>query len=282
MSAVEPGPTVEHILIALDASSHSMAALEAAAELGRRLRTRLVGLYIEDLQLLRAAELPFVREIGSASGVARSLDRHDLEQEFQVQARRAQQALATAAEGAQLEWEFQVRRGPVVSELLASASAADLITLGATGWSPGHHQQVGTTVQAILSQATSPVLVLRHGLRLGQPILILYDGSTASGASLHLAGRLARAPRMPLLVLIPDGSRQPELQPAAEQKLIELGLSEAHFVALPEVSPVRLAQLVKTVHAGVLVVPGTSSLLEPGQKPDWLGALECPVLIART
>ncbi len=132
MSAVEPGPTVERILI----------ALEAAAELGRRLRTRLVGLYIEDLQLLRAAELPFVREIGSASGVARSLDRHDLEQEFQVQARRAQQALATAAEGAQLEWEFQVRRGPVVSELLASASAADLITLGATGWSPGHHQQV--------------------------------------------------------------------------------------------------------------------------------------------
>ncbi|MGD9028912.1 MAG: universal stress protein, partial [Anaerolineae bacterium] len=55
--------TIRRILIALDASSHSIAALRAAARLASSLEAELHGLFVEDINLLRAAGLPMAREL---------------------------------------------------------------------------------------------------------------------------------------------------------------------------------------------------------------------------
>src|SRR5215207_6945347 len=56
---------VEYILVALDMSPHSEAALAAAAELAVALGLELRGLYVEDINLLRLCGLPFGIEYGS-------------------------------------------------------------------------------------------------------------------------------------------------------------------------------------------------------------------------
>jgi nucleotide-binding universal stress UspA family protein len=48
--------TIRRILVALDASPHSFAALEAAAHLAAHLEAELFGLYVEDENLLRGAD----------------------------------------------------------------------------------------------------------------------------------------------------------------------------------------------------------------------------------
>ena len=83
MSARSEGtaaPAIRRILVALDASTHSLAALETAAGLAARLEAELVGLFVEDINLLRAAELPFARETSFYSSSLRPLERGELEQ----------------------------------------------------------------------------------------------------------------------------------------------------------------------------------------------------------
>ena len=46
---------IRRILVALDSSPHSMAALETAVELAANLGARIIGLFVEEANLLRAA-----------------------------------------------------------------------------------------------------------------------------------------------------------------------------------------------------------------------------------
>lgn len=54
---------IRRILVALDTSPSSQAALEAAVALAERLNAEVCGLFVEDVDLLRVAESPYAREI---------------------------------------------------------------------------------------------------------------------------------------------------------------------------------------------------------------------------
>ena len=86
MNAREHEIVIQRILVALDASPHSQAALDAAATLAARVSAELQGLFIEDVNLLRLAELPFAREVGSFTATHRRLDARDLERDKQAPA----------------------------------------------------------------------------------------------------------------------------------------------------------------------------------------------------
>jgi len=62
---------IRHIIVALDASPHSLALLEAAAELAARFHTEVVGLFIEDATLVNLAGSPFFREVSRFSATSR-------------------------------------------------------------------------------------------------------------------------------------------------------------------------------------------------------------------
>jgi nucleotide-binding universal stress UspA family protein len=56
---------IKRIVIAIDASPTSLAALEATAELAARWDAEILGVFVEDTDLLRMATLPFAGEVGS-------------------------------------------------------------------------------------------------------------------------------------------------------------------------------------------------------------------------
>jgi len=49
---------IRRVLVAMDASPHSRAALEAAIELASHFEAELRGLFVEDINMLRAVGLP--------------------------------------------------------------------------------------------------------------------------------------------------------------------------------------------------------------------------------
>ena len=57
MNERELEPTIRRILVALDASPHSLAALEAASELADALKAELVGIFVEDVNLLASGRI---------------------------------------------------------------------------------------------------------------------------------------------------------------------------------------------------------------------------------
>ena len=90
-------PAMRRIAVTLDAFDLSLAALEQAARLARHMGAQLEGIFIEDIDLLQLAELPFLREVRRSSRTVEAMNPMRMEQELRVLARRAERLLGELA-----------------------------------------------------------------------------------------------------------------------------------------------------------------------------------------
>ncbi len=282
MSDEEREPVFQRIVVALDASPHSLAALEAAVALAADLQAELLGLFVEDADLLRLAGLSFAQELGLYSATPRPLDEPRLERELRARACRAEQALAALADRAQVRWSFRVVRGTISAELLAAAAEADLISLGRTGWSLAGRRRVGSTARTILSQASRPALVVRQGAHLELPLMVVYDGSALAGKALTTAARLSQGKEGELLVLVAadDPAETGRLQAQAAGWLQARDVP-VRFRQLTEATVSTLVQALKTEGCGTLVLPAETTLLRDEALTTLVEDLDFPMLLIR-
>ena len=272
---------IRRILVAIDVSVHSLAALEAAAELAASLHAELVGVFVEDETLLRAIGLPFAREYGAYSARSREIDIAELEQQLRARAGLARKALASAARRHQVESTFRVIRGPVTQHLLAAAGEVDLIILGRAGWSlAGGGRRLGSSVRAILARGSGLTLVIEHGVRLGLPVVAVYDGSALSQRAVVIAADLARARCTRLFVLIQAGEGQSgqEMQDDLAVWLQGQGL-EARVQQVVTGDKSALIAAIRRQGCGLLVVTALPTTVAEDGLLEHLGELGCPALV---
>lgn len=131
MSSDEAG----RVLVLLDGSRMSYAALKAAAEIAGSTGAEVLGVFVEELNLLRSAGYGFAREVGASSGVSRPFDPAGVEQRMQRLANQARRALAGAVATYGGKHTLSIARGHVIDEVLALAGPRDLLVLGRVGWS---------------------------------------------------------------------------------------------------------------------------------------------------
>ncbi len=281
MSQEKETQAIDRILVALDSSPSSLAALEAAAELAIGFEAELIGLFVEDVNLLRLAELSFTQEVGLFSARSRRVEIRHIERQFRSQASQARQALERIARTTRLEYSFRVARGMVVPELLTAAAEADMIILGKTGWSPVGQRRLGSTVRSILSEGTQLTLVLQHGIQLGQPILVIFDGSVTAQKALLAAAQLVPQDTGPLnvLVLAPEAETAETFQAEAERLLSQQN-KRGRYLWQKKLETERLVRLIEAEGYRMLVVP-KDGLLEQPTLLTLLNELENPVLLVR-
>lgn len=188
------------ILVALDASATSRAALRAAAQLAAAMQAELLGLFIEDRRLLQLCDSPFCREVGFYTAAVRPLESQSVERQLRVLAEELRRTLARVAGESQVRWSFQVRRGGIEEELLREAADALLLSLGRTSWLA--RQGLGATARAIIQQARRPLLLLGGQDQLTYPLTLVYSGSPSSERALALATQLSRQANQPLRILL--------------------------------------------------------------------------------
>ncbi len=270
---------IRRILVALDASPPSLAALRAAAELAANLDAELVGLYVEDITLLRFADLPFAREMGTLTRAPRKIDREQVEQQLRSQARQARRALEALAQREHLRWSFRVAQGIIARELLSAAEESDLIIIGKTGWSRG--RGLGSTARVVLSQS-SQTLVIRQDAHLGLPVGVLYDGSELAQRALEMAAYLLRNREGFLVVVILARSleearrAQGQISPALRRQHLHV-----HYRWLLDANTRKLDDILIAERAGVLVVPGETEILQGEALAELLEKTDIPVLVIR-
>lgn len=282
MSEEDRDLIIQRILVALDASPHSLAALEAAAELAARLKAELLGLFVEDVTLLRLTELPFSQEIGLFSTTRRQLGSAQLERQFRAQAGRMRQRLARIAGREQIPWSFRVVRGVIASELLQAALEADLLILGRTGGSLTKRRRLGSTARAILTQAPHLTLILQHGTRLGLPVVVVYDGSVAAQRALAVAAYLVQEQNSYLRVLtLARGSDEAHHLAQQVDTWLQAQDLTAHYRWLDSARLSRLAHLVQLEQGGVLILPAETPNLQGEVLLDLLDEVDCPILLVR-
>jgi nucleotide-binding universal stress UspA family protein len=272
---------IRRILVALDATSGSLEALEEAAALASRMEAELVGMFVEDIGLLSLASLPFAREVSPLGSAARTLDVATVEKELKLQAAQARRALAETAERLHLRWEFLVARGKVDVEILAATARADMVAL-AKSRAGGGRPRLGQVSRAVaLSMPCSVLLATPDPRPHRRRVAVVFGAGPASEAALRFAIRLATGNGCPLSVLVPAAVGETEAagrEAAANQRLRGLAVPvEVRRISLARSADMMAA--VAEVGAEILVLGAT-----PREGPDLVATIEgcgCTVLLVR-
>jgi hypothetical protein len=109
--------------------------IEALAERARALDAELIGLFIEDIEMLRFAAMPFACEIGTATARKRSVNLAGMERYMAARAAEFRVALGQVLDRTSVAWTFRIARGTVFDQLVAAGvereEAALLLSPGA-------------------------------------------------------------------------------------------------------------------------------------------------------
>jgi nucleotide-binding universal stress UspA family protein len=257
----EDNPTVRRIAITLDAFELSAQALEQAVRLAKRMDAQLEGIFIEDIDLIQIAGLPFLREVRTISRSEDTINLVRMEQELRALARRAERLLGEHAARQNVTWSFRIWRGSIDSDLLAADIEADVFALTRLG--------AALTRSKILSVRSTAVSVL-------------FTGTEASLRALDTALNLATDPQTQLNVLLSaeDEAGMVRLQELAEKHLGE-EVAIAHFIRLHDGSIADLLDILSDTSSAVLIVERDNKLLQTPTLRQNLNSLNCPLLIVR-
>ncbi len=273
--------TIRRILVALDASYHSLAALEAAAELAASLQAELQGLFVEDINLLRAAESPVAREVQYPFATAARLDPKRMERALRAQAAQARRAIAKCCDQRRIKWSFRVVRGRVASKVLEAAREADLLSLGKASRPFVDRGRLGSTAREVTAHASHPVLLLHRDAGIRSPITTVYDGAPAARRALLIAAELAQ--RQEGYLSIFTLASTPEDWQQFQSDIGDMLQGRGLMVHLRRLADSSLATLIQGLHSersGMLVL--SSVVIPPQVLHTLLDAVECPVLLIRS
>ena len=223
---------IKRILVALDPSELNKSTLLAATNLASRLNAQLEALFVEDINLLRLAELPIAREVSVSSRQVRQLTSADMERQLRSQVDRLRRFVQSAAQQANLKVEFRVLRGQIASELSLAIAQVDLLVMGKNTQLQRHSEKLGSITRHILASANCHVMLIQHGGAVQRPVAVLYTGSDASQRALLLAIQLAQGDHDQLSVFYPP-------LPVAEQEALQAQVDTA--CSAPGIIPMHLA-----------------------------------------
>ena len=262
-------PAGIRILVALDESPRSAAALAAAAALASELGAELAGLFVEDIDLQHLSGLPFAREFSVLTGAGTPLLPDEMERIWRREAATAQRLLAETAGRSQLRWSFQVARGRVTAEVSTLAQAFDLIVLG---------KRTGIGVMAVV-QTTARLADLHPQVG---PVLVLFEDLPTSARSLETGATLARSSGAEMVLLIKDGDDDTyRAACAAAQTALKAHGTGGRCVRLDAIEGENLVRAARRERAGCLVLAGRERFLGQAGFHRMLDAIECPVVLAR-
>jgi len=241
------------------------AALEALNLLAAETSAEIQGLFVEDSELLDLAGLPAAREFCRLTHRERQLQAADLERQFRIQARIAEQALAAIAGRTGQAWSFRTVRGVLVTLLLETIKEMDLMLLGATRRTL---PLPGRPVPATLSRPAC------------RPVTTVFDGSAAASRALGVAVRLAKAGGQALTVLL-VADNPDKLELLQGQATAELGAHPARFHGLVDPGLHELLTAVRGERAGALVLGLSERLLSQETIELLRNRLSCPAILVK-
>ena len=261
-----PGkPLHARITVMLGSSDADRTALEMLSLLAAETSAEILGLFMEDIELLSLADLPVAREYCCLTQVERQLDPADLQRQLRVQARAAQQTLAAIAERVGFSWSFRTVRGSLPGLLQNAAQEMDIMLLCAARRTlplPGH------VVSTPLPRPSS------------QPVSVIFDGSAAAQRALAVALRIASASGQLLNVFLVAANADDFTSLRAQ--VTELAGPVAlrfHELVDPEFSDILAA--VRSAHTGTLVLGVNERLISPESVELLRKRLSCPAVLVK-
>lgn len=254
---------VERILVSLDSSPHSYAALNAAVDLARHYQAELIGVYVEDSILLDLARTPFGQEVGGYTAVVHEISHQKITRSIAIQSRAVVRTFHRIINQTMLEGSISVRRGKVLEIIREESESCDLLIIGKAGTNPVLRRRLGSTTQGLIEKQGKSLLLLEAENRLGYPLITLYDDSPLGWIGLKTGCDLLDSGET--LVILMDDS-EPEVFQKQHGKVSEWAKRKRINISIQSYKPQRIGrflQIIEGVKTGLLILPNLDS---PGKK----------------
>lgn len=277
------------VLVALDAGEDAARLLEIAADMAQRMKADLMGLFIEDSDLLGLGDNPLVRTVSSFAGVSGAIRRGVIEQAMRRQITAARIALEEAAQMRQIQATFEVRRGRLAATL-ETYEETDFILVRRGEPNVQHtpasrRARINAATRQVVDAARRPVIVLdiraASSAAFGQ-VSTLYDGSPEADSALLAAADIADRRSGDSITVVPLANSEPEADALGRR---------AQDILLPLGHRPRIAQHVSpdldalctacTTQGGILVLHAHHPLLQGEAMARLLESIDCSVMVVR-
>ncbi len=276
-------PADERVIVLLDDSPESLRALETAAGVVRRRQGTLLGLFVEELDLVRSAGFAFAGEIGAMSGQVRQRAPERMDAAIKRRLRQVRTALEQAAMASGIEHELIVRRGRVVEEILAFSNPGDLLIVGRVGWSRRLGRSMGSVPLALARSAPGSVLIWASAPpRPGGQIAVLAENGSTLASALAVAGERAKLHQCAVSVLLPPGLAPEQVETVQRQTATTLDPVEVphELRSLTAANPASLLHALGQTRAVELVLSRRGRLLSDPVGARLLERIRLPVCVA--
>jgi len=250
-----PEEKVAKILLALDIASHNLAARNFALSLANRLKAELIGLIVEDEDLLTSAQYPFSSEIRTGSGSERKLSYANMERSLRAWSTQMQQQILKQARQANIKCSFRTFRGRKTEILLEQTETTSFLVFSGLRTTYYPRQQRAHT------------------------IYILVDDESDLDRCLTIAKQLV-AEGIDNVVFINSGNQHAkEMIATATGDLSGTGARTMEEKLQSDFSQ-QLVSMIRNHPATVVLVPATHQICRQSQKFKELQQyLSCPVVV---
>jgi len=270
---------IRRLLLALDATCSDENCLTIAVELAARLEVDLAGLFVEDVNILRSAALPFVRQFSPLTASSAPFEYDEAERELRRYASKLERQLSAAADQRRVRWTFRVVRGLAAREVSRAALDTDLVAVAETASRALMPSSASRTVREAIREAGRTLLLLRPGVKAEGPIVMIYDGSPAADEAVDIALKLLVGIDAALEVFLVGESaeRATKLAQLLRERAAGHGTPiRIHRFASGDFSLVRRALL--ELNAGFLILPTQPGGFTARVVDEITQGLPCPVL----
>ncbi len=193
---------IHRIVVGLTSASNAERAMAAAAVLARIIEAKIIGLFVQEENMVELAEFPFARVLDFDSPKPREVSRQLMQQAYARRAAICRQALSNHAGKARVNWSFSTQQGNISAKVEEMAGSGDYVVLSGETHGTGMHSLVRALRTVPAGVKGVVVAALHHESRTAGPIVAIDDGDEAGARTVTLAARLAEMEGRPLHLFV--------------------------------------------------------------------------------
>ena len=241
-------------MLAFPPTAIPQPAIDSAAQLARLLGASLFGLFVENSELLAAANLPFLRELDAHMRAWRPLSHQSLVEDYTAVASALRRQLLHSAAQLGVEAEFEVFRGDPRAAVASGTVASDLVALfePITNWTLYKESVAAGTVfvPRTARPQTGPVVVIA---RQPQDREVQIASEIAANTNMHVVV-VDAAQEQSSAYWLERGARGAMNRAAriatSAEHFLQLGLPPASLVVVTRATLERFGEPLESIAAG--------------------------------
>ncbi len=272
-------PTPFRVLAGFGAIADEAATIDTAMALAQALEAEIAGCFVEDIDLLNLAALPFARAVRPADRSVEEIEHEQMQRQISRAASNWETMLEARARGARVRCSFKTMRGGYSAEIARETATTDIVVMNPANL-PQHRQDaVSLLLHGLREAAGTVILPERHHKRAGGPIVLVATEPDGERSVFELAERIARTMGSRTIVLL--GGDDPAGPSKARAVAQEVFGARADFRNLPGDHMSAIAATLADLHPSFVVLQPSAGSLTDAMIELLLNAGRAPLMLIR-